>query len=78
MVSSAWAVTAGVDEDQAWSSEALCRSRQAPDALTYISLSQTVREIERASEGERKGMGWRCVGEGGCRERGRESLKMTA
>lgn len=58
-MSSARAVTAGVDEDQAWSSEALCSSRQAPDALTYISLSQTVREIERASEGERKGMGWR-------------------
>ncbi|KAK2830109.1 hypothetical protein Q5P01_018040, partial [Channa striata] len=28
------AAAAGVDEDQAWSSEALCSSRQAPDTLT--------------------------------------------
>lgn len=64
-MSSARVVAAGVDEDQAWSSQALSSSRQAPDALTYISLSQTVREIERVSEGEREserernGMGWR-------------------
>lgn len=38
---------AGVDEDQAWSSEALCSSRQAPDALTYISHSQSGRGMER-------------------------------
>lgn len=54
VVSSARVVAAGVDEDQAWSSQALSSSRQAPDALTYISLSQTVREIERVSEGERE------------------------
>lgn len=48
VASSAWVVAAGVDEDQAWSSQALSSSRQAPDALTYISLSQTEREIERA------------------------------
>ena len=77
MVSSARVVAAGVDEDQAWSSQALSSSRQAPDALTYISLTQTVRAIERVSEGERerertrvRGMGW--AGNGGCRERERE------
>lgn len=46
VVSSARVAAAGVDEDQAWSSQALSSSRQAPDALTYISLSQTVSEIE--------------------------------
>lgn len=53
-MSSARAAAAGVGEDQAWSSEALCRSRQAPDALTYISLSQTGREMEREEERERQ------------------------
>lgn len=57
-------------------SGSLSSSRQAPDALTYISLSQTVREIERVSEGERewvraRGMGW--AGGGGAERRG--SLK---
>ena len=75
-MSSARAAAAGVGEDQAWSSEALCRSRQAPDALTYISLSQTGREMEREEERERQrererererergmGLGWGVRGE---------------
>ncbi|KAA8586175.1 hypothetical protein FQN60_007744 [Etheostoma spectabile] len=58
-----WGAAAEVDGDQAWSSEALCSSRQAPDALTYISLSQTGREMERERDE---------AGVGGCRERERE------